>query len=95
MMAELSTEDREKINKGLMKYWSAVWELTEVSVQDLQAAVNAADAWIDSNQVSYNQALPLAARDNLTQAQKTLVFCAVAMGRVSMAFLRRVFGGAS
>ena len=92
-MAELSTEDREKITRGLMSYWSNLWELLDLSVQELQAMVDATYTWIEDNQVSYNQALPQAARDNTTQAQKTLVFCAVALAMVSMAFLRRVFGG--
>ena len=92
-MAELSTEDREKVTRGLMSYWSSLWELTGVSVQDLYAAVCATDTWIEDNQVSYNNALPAEAQSGLTIAQKTLLFCAVSLARVSIAFLRRAFGG--
>ena len=91
-MAELSTEDRERIWRGIMRWWSNVREPVGISKDELLAAVNATDIWIDSNQASYNTALPVAARDNLTQAQKTLLFCCVALTRVSIAFLRRVVG---
>ena len=92
-MAVLPTEDREKITKGLMSYWSVLWELLDLSVQDLQAAVNATDQWIDDNQVSFNLALPQVARDNLTPIQKTLIFCVVAAYRVSQAFAVKLLGG--
>lgn len=59
---------------------------------DWRDAVDATDTWIDDNQASYNSALPEAARTALTQSQKTLLFCSVAMARVSIDFLRRVFG---
>ena len=92
-MAELSTEDRARIWRGLMRYWSNLREaVAGLTKAELQAAVDATDVWIDANQVGYNAALPEAARTNLTTAQKTLLFCAVAMARVSIPFLRRVFG---
>lgn len=92
-MAELSTEDRKRIWRGLMRYWSNLWTELALSKDDLQAAVNATDTWIEDNQVSFNQALPQAARDNLSLAQKTLLFCAVAAMRVSPAFCRALLGG--
>jgi hypothetical protein len=93
-MSTLSTGDKGKVVSGLMKYWSSLWEEVDLSFQDLWAAVNATDTWIDTNQTDYNTSLPQAARDNLTQAQKTMIFCAVSLARVSISFLRRVFGGA-
>jgi hypothetical protein len=92
-MAELSTEDRQRIWRGLMRYWSNLREVIGVlSKNDVQAAVNATDTWIDDNQAAYNLALPQAARDNLTQLQKTLLFCAVALARVGIPVLRKMFG---
>ena len=41
-----------------------------VDKNDLREAVDAADQWVSDNQVSYNLALPVTARSNLTQAQK-------------------------
>jgi hypothetical protein len=92
-MSTLSTEDRQKVMRGLMRWWSAFREqVVNLTKADLIAAVNATDTWIDDNQSVYNNALPTAARNNLTLEQKTFLFCAVACARVSIAFLRRVFG---
>lgn len=94
-MAELSTEDRERIWRGLMRYWSNLREEVAVSKPELLAAVVATDTWIDDEQASYNAALPLAARENLTSVQKTLLFVAVALMRVSpgiVVLLQRALG---
>lgn len=48
---------------------------------NLSAAVDATDAWIDSNQTSFNTALPVAFRNSASLPQKTLLFCYVAMRR--------------
>ena len=91
-MATLPGLDRYRIYRGLMRYWSNVWEPIGVNKADLKAAVDATDEWIEDNQVSYNSALPNPFKTQATQAQKTLLFCAVALMRVSGAFLRRVLG---
>jgi len=91
-MAELSAADRQRIWRGLMRYWSDSQTGQPWSKADLQAAVNAADTWIDDNQTGYNTALPDTFKNNATQAQKTLLFCAVALARVSIDFLRKVLG---
>jgi hypothetical protein len=89
----LSTEDRQRVQRGLMRYWSRIREATHgFDKADLLAAVAATDAWIEANQTSYNSALPAAFRTGATLAQKTLLFMAVAAARVSLAFLRRVMG---
>lgn len=89
----LGETDRMRVWRGLMRWWSNLWEtLGALSKQDLRDAVNATDTWIDDNQVAYNAALPVAARTALTLAQKTLLFCAVALARVDVPILRRVFG---
>ena len=94
-MAILSTEDRERIWRGLQRYWSRSWETIALSDPDILAAVATTDTWIDDNQTSYNSALPQAARDNLTANQKTLLFCVVALMRVDpglAVLLRRALG---
>jgi len=93
-MAPLPDADRLRIWRGLMRYWSRVnvgESLLNIVKADLRAAVDATDIWIDNNQASYNSALPVAARTNLTAIQKTLLFCAVALARVSINLLRAVF----
>lgn len=92
-MTPLPEIDRTRIWRGLMRWWSNLREALEsLSKADLRAAVDAADDWIDANQAAYNAALPEAARSALTSEQKTLLFCAVALARVGMGTLRRVFG---
>jgi len=91
-MAELSTEDRQRIWRGLMRYASNRSESIGLTKADLQAAVNATDTWINTNQASFNSALPSAAQNAMTPEHKTLMFVAVAMARISIPFLRKIFG---
>jgi hypothetical protein len=93
-MATLPTEDTNRIWRGLMRYWSSVLHgetLAGITKSDLSAAVVATDAWIDANQVSFNNALPQPFKGNATLAQKTLLFCAVALMRVSLGALKSLF----
>lgn len=92
-MATLPTEDREKVYRGLMRYWSRIWESMPLSKTELYDAVVATDVWIDDNQSAYNQSLPAAAQTNLSLAQKTLLFSAVAIARASITLLKMIFGG--
>lgn len=92
-MAILPDNDRRRIWAGLMRYWSNLREgLPNMSKVDLRAAVDATDDWIEDNQASFNAALPDAFRNNATLDQKTLLFCAVALARVSIEFLRSIVG---
>ena len=81
-MATLEEQDRARIWRGLMRYWSALREGVAVLKADLLAAVAATDDWIEGNQAAYNAALPAAARTGLTAEQKTLLLVAVALMRV-------------
>lgn len=92
-MAVLSDTAREQLWRGLMRYWSQAREVIAVLTKsDLRAAINATDTWIDDNAASFNSALPTTARNNLTSAQKTLLFCVVACMRVNAALARRILG---
>lgn len=88
----LENEDRLKVTRGLMRLWSREWSTVAISKTELYTAVGAMDDWIEANQAAINTALPAAARTGLTLLQKTLLFCAVALARVSIAVLQRVFG---
>ena len=89
----LDSTDRQRVTTGLMRYWSRRFEtVTDISKTELLAAVAATDDWIEDNQVQFNAALPQPVRANAALAQKTLLFCAVALARVSLAFTRTVFG---
>ena len=94
-MAQLDSADRARIWRGLQRYWSNLREVCGVNKADLLAAVDATDVWIDDNAGSFNSALPVAARTSLTATQKTLLFCCVALMRVSpglASLLQRALG---
>jgi hypothetical protein len=92
-MAVLSETDRQKVWRGLMRYWSQQQETLGLNKADLRAAVDATDDWIDANQGAFNSALPAAAQSNLTAAQKTMLFMTVALLRMDADFAVRLLGG--
>jgi len=78
-MAVLSSADRARIWRGLMRYWSTQGTTVDEDKEALFVLVGDTDTWIDDNQAGYNAALT---ENSLTAAQKTLLFCAVALMRV-------------
>ncbi|PWK81726.1 hypothetical protein C8D88_116138 [Lentzea atacamensis] len=78
----LDATGRARVWAHAMRNWTG--SLSGVTKSDLQAAVNAIDDWVDTNQASFNTALPLAFRTNASAAQKALLFCFVLMRRVSI-----------
>ena len=64
--------------------------LPDVSKQELRAAVDAVDNWIEAASgqaapsVGFNQALPQPFRSQATLSQKTLLLCWVAMRRAGL-----------
>lgn len=89
----LTTPERTQVTNGLMRWWSSQREsVANCTKANIVNAVAATDDYIESIQTAYNLALPVVVRNNLTVAQKTLLFCVVAMARVSIAFLRRIIG---
>ncbi len=91
-MTPLPDADRGRIATGLQRYWSRLWEGTPFLGADIRAAINVTDDWIDAKQAEYNAALPLPFRTSATLVQKTIMFCAVALMRVSISFLKQIFG---
>lgn len=97
-MAVLSETDRQRVWRGLMRWWAKGREAVAFSKTELKAAIDATDDWQDGNAAAsstgtgFNSALPVAFRTSATLAQKTLTFCAVAAMRVSVAFARAIFG---
>lgn len=80
-MALLPDLDRNRIWRWFMRRNSEGCAFTK---DQLRAAVDATDSWIDSNAPSFNQALPVAFRTGASLAQKTLLFCFVAMRRAGL-----------
>ena len=92
-MPTLPDADRLRIWRGLMRYWSGLHEtVAGIIKSDLNAAVDAADSWVDSNAASYNSALPATFRANATPGQKSLLLVAVVLMRFNLDLLKRIFG---
>jgi hypothetical protein len=81
-MPPLANPLRAEVWIDWMKRISASREaIPNLTKTDLRAAINATDDWLDANATSFNQALPLAARTNLTPAQKALLLALVTLKR--------------
>ena len=92
-MAALSTTVRQRIWRGLMRFWSARLEaVAGITKTDLQSAVNAADDWADANAASYNSALPATFRTNASASQKALLLAVVVLARYDVTSLRAILG---
>lgn len=92
-MATLPAPDLQRISNGLQRNAGLFGSVNNVLKSDLLAAVTATDSWIDSNATSFNNALPTAFKNNASLSQKTMLFCAVALMRVSQSLLEAVLGG--
>lgn len=81
-MAVLPDLDRARTTNQWMR--DSTTTLAVCTKADLRAALNATDQWIEDNQTSFNTALPATFRNNATLAQKTLLFCYVALRRAGL-----------
>jgi hypothetical protein len=77
-MAVLSDQDRKDI---WAKWMQDNTEGVTITKQDVRAAVDAVDAWVDANQTSYNNAIPQPARGALTTDQKARILMEVVTRR--------------
>ena len=75
-MAVLTDADRRTIWAAFMSEMSSRRDGHALSKNDLRAAVDAVDDWVDTNTASFNAAIPVAARTALNAKQKSeiLVF---------------------
>jgi len=80
-MAVLSGSERARARQAFTQDLMAASEEIGLTRPELQAAIDATDAWIDGNGASFNAALPLPARAALTTKQKARLFVAVAKRR--------------
>lgn len=69
-MALLSSKNRKSLNQAFADDASNEREKVVPGKQDIRAAVNAIDDWVETNMVSFNNALPGPARSDLTAKQK-------------------------
>ena len=92
-MATLSAADRQRIYRGLQRHWSNLRTPIAGTKAELLTTVQETDEWIDTAQSNYISSLTYSS--NYTATQLTLIFCCVAVMRVSptvAAMLRRLLG---
>lgn len=79
-MAVMVDANRQEVWKEFMRLLSQDHSACpNVLKNDIKAAVDAVDQWVSDNAVSYNNALPVAFRNNATTAQKVrLLFRVIA-----------------
>jgi len=76
-VAVLSNAAREEIFTALAKELSRTRTSISLVKDELRAAINAADAWADTNAISFNAAIPQPARGALTASDKARLLRAV------------------
>ncbi len=77
-MAALTNEQRQEIWAEYMSEISSDREaLGAMTKAELRTALNAADDWVDTNQTSYNTALPEPFKTEATQSQKARLLAKV------------------
>ncbi len=92
-MANMPIQDQRRCQNGLMRTNAANFGgITNVLKTDLLAAVQAADAWMDANALSFNAALPAAFRNNATIPQKAFLLTIVIAARYGVGMLRQLVG---
>ena len=80
-MANLGDTDRKAVWAAFMAEMKAVDRGTAFTKADFRAAVNALDAWVAANAGAINAAIPLPARNALTNLEKIGIFARVATKR--------------
>lgn len=81
-MAVLPDADRTFVSAEFMRRVKSAYG--GITKPQLKAAVDATDQWIDDNATAFNTALPVAARNGLSQSEKTLLFCYVSLRRAGL-----------
>ena len=82
-MALMTSDERAKVWAYIMRLGAGA-TVPNCLKADIREAVDATDAWIDAAGTSYNNALPVAFRNNASLVQKTLLLCYVAMRRAGV-----------
>jgi hypothetical protein len=80
-MALLPDADRSKAWADLMRKFSDERQTVNVTKAELRAAVDALDAFLDTNATAINAAIPQPARANLTTPQKAILLMYVVSQR--------------
>jgi hypothetical protein len=84
-MAVLTADDRKLLRAEYSHEVSVMRSGLNVTKNDLQAAIDAIDDWVEANMASFNQAIPQPARAALTARQKAALLMKVANRRFELA----------
>lgn len=76
-MAKLPEQDRADLHADFQRLSSRSREAIGLTKAELRDAVDAVDDWIDDNALSFNNALPVAAKAALTGKQKLRMLMSV------------------
>ena len=81
-MAILADNDRQTLWQRFMSDISSRWESSSTLTKaDIRSAVNDIDQWVDDNSASFNSAISLPSRTELTTKQKAEILMAVVKKR--------------
>lgn len=81
-MVVLSDAKRKEVWELMMRQVSGIFEpIGTLTKAELRTAVNDIDSWVDSNAVSFNNAIQQPARSALTKQQKALILMYVVTKR--------------
>lgn len=80
-MAVLNETDRADVWRMYMKILSQERQTINITKQELRAAIDAVDTWVENNTASFNTAIPQPARGSLTARQKARLLVYVVMRR--------------
>ncbi len=80
------TEEEERViaNWFVKRAYKALAKTADLTADDVLAAIQPTEDWINDNQASFNAALPTAFRTTATAEEKTLLFSYVAMRQVGL-----------
>ena len=82
------------IVRGLMRYWSRIWDECAFDKEQLATAVAELDEWFDDNAAAANNSLSLPFRSDATTEQKAFVTIGIVLMRYGDAnLLQAVLGG--
>jgi hypothetical protein len=78
-MALTDTERRKVLRRFVLKTFKEMNNRCDMDYDDLVAAANAVDTWMDAAQSSYNSSLPEPFKSAATLEQKALLLATMAM----------------
>jgi hypothetical protein len=77
-MAVLTTAEKDALFLKLMSDYSRVCEaLPNMVKQDIKDGITDIDQWVEDNKISYNNALPIKLKNNMTDRQKAIFLAEV------------------